>query len=70
MMFIPADSPPEDRSWPEDLDAAKAQFMNEVVRIIAQGHGEIARLESGALELRLVTGEIFRLGEHSLMRIV
>jgi hypothetical protein len=70
VMFIPAESPSEDRAWPEDLDAAKALFMNEVARLVAQGHGELARLESGTLELRLVTGEIFHLGERSLMRIV
>jgi hypothetical protein len=69
MMFTPATSQSENRSWPEDLDAAKALFMVEVARIIAEGHGEIARLESGTLELRLATGEIFRLGEQSITRI-
>ena len=49
----------------------KARFftLSEVARIIAEGHGEIARLESGTLELRLATGEIFRLGEQSITRI-
>jgi hypothetical protein len=34
MMFIPAACPLEDRSWPEDVDAAKAMFMTEVARIV------------------------------------
>jgi hypothetical protein len=59
----------EDRSWPEDVDAAKALFMAKVARIVEDGRGEIARLDSGTLELRLVTGEIFHLGEQSVTRI-
>lgn len=69
MMFIPAAGPLEDRSWPEDVDAAKALFMAKVARIVEDGRGEIARLDSGTLELRLVTGEIFHLGEQSVTRI-
>ena len=70
MMFIPVASPLEDRSWPEDVDAAKALFMTEVAHIVEEGRGEIARLESGTLELRLATGEIYHLGEQSITRIV
>jgi hypothetical protein len=69
MMFIPAASQFEDRSWPEDLDAAKALFMIEVAHIVAEGRGETTRLESGALEFRLATGEIYHLGERSITRI-
>jgi hypothetical protein len=68
MMFIPVANPSEDRGWPEDVDAAKALFMTEVARIVAEGRGELARLESGTLELRLATGEIFHLGEQSVTR--
>jgi hypothetical protein len=69
MILIPAASPLEDRSWPEDLDTAKALFMVEVARIVEEGRGKVATLESGALELRLANGEIFHLGEQSVTRI-
>ena len=70
MIFIPGANPSEDRGWPEDGDAAKAMFMTEVARIVEEGRGELASLESGTLELRLATGEIFQLGEQSITRIV
>jgi hypothetical protein len=69
MMFIPAACPLEDRSWPEDVDAAKAMFMTEVACIVADGRGDITKLNSVTLELRLATGEIFHLGEQSVTRI-
>jgi hypothetical protein len=70
MMFIPVANPSEDRGWPEDMDAAKALFMTEVARIVEKGRGELERLESGTLELRLTTGEIYQLGEQSITRIL
>jgi hypothetical protein len=69
MVFIPATSRSEDRSWPKGVDVAKALFMAEIAHIVAEGLGEIARLESGTVELRLVTGQIFHLGEQSVTRI-
>jgi hypothetical protein len=69
MMFIPAACPLEDRSWPENVDAAKAMFMTEVARIVADGRGDITKLNSVTLELRLATGEIFHLGEQTVTRI-
>jgi hypothetical protein len=69
MVFIPATNQSEDRSWPEGVDVAKALFMAEIDHIVAEGLGEIVRLESGTLELRLVTGQIFHLGEQSVTRI-
>jgi hypothetical protein len=50
--------------------AAKALFMTEVAHIIGEGRGEITRLESGILEFRLGTGEIYHLGDWSITRIV
>jgi hypothetical protein len=41
------------------MDAAKAMFMTEVARIVADGRGDITKLNSVTLELRLATGEIF-----------
>jgi hypothetical protein len=70
MMFISTASRSEERHWPEDLDAAKALFMEEVARIVAEGRGELARLKAGTLELRLETGAIYHLGEHSITRVV
>jgi hypothetical protein len=69
MIFIPAASPLEDGGWPEDLDTAKALFMIEVARIVEEGRGKVATLESGAVEFRPATGEIYHLGECSITRI-
>ena len=68
-MMLTVANPSEDRGWPEDVDAAKALFMTEVARIVADGRGDITKLNSVTLELRLVTGEIFHLGEQSVTRI-
>ena len=48
---------------------AKAVVMVALARIVDEGGGVIATLESGALELRLATGEIFHLGEGMVTRI-
>jgi hypothetical protein len=70
MTLIPAAPQFENRSRPEDVAAAKALFMTEVAHIIGEGRGEITRLESGILEFRLGTGEIYHLGDWSITRIV
>jgi hypothetical protein len=70
MTFMPAARQFKDRSWSEDVAAAKALFMTEVAHIIGEGRGEITRLESGILKFRLATGEIYHLGEWSITRIV
>jgi hypothetical protein len=67
---MPAISQLEDRTWPEDSDAAKTMFMTEVTRLVEEGRGDLVKLESGTLELRLTTGEIYHLGERSITRIV
>ena len=67
MMFIPVANP---SGWPEDADAAKALCMTGVACLVEEGLGELATLESGSLELRLATGEIYQLGEQSITRIV
>jgi hypothetical protein len=69
MMCVPAPCPLEDRRWPRDVDAAKAMFMTEVARIVADGRGDITKRNSVTIELRLATGEIFHLGEQSVTRI-
>ena len=53
----------------EDPDVAKALVMAELARIVEEGAAVIATLESGTIELRLGTGEVFRLGETAVTRI-
>jgi hypothetical protein len=60
---------PEGRGRPEEPDVAKALVMAELARIVEEGGAIIATLESGTLELRLATGEIFHLGEGTVTRI-
>jgi hypothetical protein len=60
---------PEDGGRPKDSDAAKALVMAELARIVEAGGAVMATLESGTLELRLATGEIFHLGEETVTRI-
>jgi hypothetical protein len=69
MTFIPAANLSDNENWPEDVDVAKALFMTEVARIVDEGDGMLTQLESGMFELRLATGQIFRLGEHSVTRV-
>ena len=59
----------EDGSGPEDLDVAKALVMAELARFIEEGSAVTVMLESGALELRFATGEVFHLGEETVTRI-
>ena len=44
-------------------------WQAELARIVEEGAAVIATLESGTIELRLVTGEVFRLGETAVTRI-
>ena len=53
----------------EDPDVAKALVMAELARIVEEGGAVIATLESGTIELRLATGEVFHLGEKVVTRI-
>jgi hypothetical protein len=54
---------------PKDPDVAKTLVMAALARIVEEGGAVIAMLESGTLELRLETGEIFHLGEGTVTRI-
>ena len=42
----------------------------EVARIVEEGHAVLATLESGTLELRFATGEIYHLDKETITRIV
>ena len=48
---------------------AKAIVMAEVARRVEEGDAVIVALESGTLELRLTTGEVFHLAEETIRRI-
>ena len=43
--------------------------MAELARIVEEGAAVIATLESGTIELRLATGEVFRFGETAVTRM-
>ena len=59
----------QDGAWPEHPDVAKALVMAALASIVEEGSAVIATLESGTLQLRLATGEIFQLGEGKVTRI-
>ena len=54
---------------PGEEALAKAIVMIGIARLVEDGHASVARLESGGLELRFTTGEIFHLGEEAVTRI-
>ena len=56
-------------SAPENPDVAKTLVMAELARIVEEGAAVIATLESGTIELRLATGEVFHLGDKVVTRI-
>jgi hypothetical protein len=54
---------------PEDPDVAKTLVMAELARVVEEGAAVMVTLESGTLELRLATGEVFHLGERAITRV-
>ncbi len=69
MMLIHTLTPAEEAGWKLAPDMAKALVMAAVARIVEAGNAAIVVLESGTIELRLVTDEIFHLGERTVTRI-
>jgi len=59
----------DEESALENADVAKALVMAELARIVEEGAAVIATLGCGTIELRLGTGEVFRLGETVVTRI-
>jgi hypothetical protein len=51
-------------------DPAKAAVMTSVERLVRDGLAWCSELDSGALELTLLTGEVFHLGRTSVTRII
>jgi hypothetical protein len=52
-----------------DDEAAKVLVMAQVARIVEEGRAAMTQLESGLLELRFTTGEVFHLGDDGITRI-
>jgi hypothetical protein len=69
MTLVPALYRAADGSRPDKSNAAKALVMAELARIVEEGGAVTATLESGTLEFRLATGEIYHLGEETVTRI-
>jgi hypothetical protein len=53
----------------EQPEEARALVLAELARIVSESGGITTTLESGTLELRLATGEIFHLGTETVTRI-
>jgi hypothetical protein len=60
----------EQGAQPADEETAKAFVMAEIARVVEKGHAAMTRLESGAVELRFATGELFHLSTEGITRIV
>jgi hypothetical protein len=52
-----------------DDETAKALVMAQIARIVEDGRAAITLLESGVLELRFTSGEVFHLGDEGITRI-
>jgi hypothetical protein len=50
-------------------DVEKALVMAAVAPAVAAGGAAIVTLESGAIELRVATGEVFLLGDEAVTRV-
>ena len=50
-------------------DAAKALVMSSIAELVNRGCAQWSTLESGDVELRLPSGEIFVLGDQTVTRI-
>ena len=69
MTFILAVNPGEEATRSGDADMSKAIVMAAIAILVEDGHASVARPESGRLELRFATGEIFHLGEEAVTKI-
>ncbi len=57
----------EDFGEPES--SAMACVIAEIVHIVGESRGSMKRQDSGVMELRLATGEIFHLGTETVTRV-
>jgi hypothetical protein len=69
MTFIAALNSGEETAQSGDADVVRAIVIAEITRLVEDGDAVLVPLESGRLELRLATGEVFHLGEESVTRV-
>jgi hypothetical protein len=53
----------------ESQDPVTAFVIAELLHIAGEHHASISRLESGEVEIRFPTGEIFHLGKETITRV-
>ena len=58
-----------DASEEEEECRAKAYALQCIANLVEEGLAQLAHTADGASELRLVTGEVYRLGANTLRRI-
>jgi hypothetical protein len=63
-------SQPRDDAAARRRAHAKSQVMAAIGELVDDGKAEWDRTASGEIELRLLTGEVFLLGEVSVFRLV
>jgi putative component of toxin-antitoxin plasmid stabilization module len=49
--------------------SAMARVIAEFVHIVGENRGSMKRLDSGVMELRLETGEVFHLSKETVTRV-
>jgi hypothetical protein len=60
---------PENFDEPEEADWAVALVISELVRVVDEDRASMRQLESGAIEFRLLTGEVFHLDDETITRV-
>jgi hypothetical protein len=53
-----------------DADGAKALVISHIGQLVSDGYAEWSLLDSGDVELRFLSGEIFLLADTSITRIL
>jgi hypothetical protein len=53
-----------------EADPAKALVMSHIGQLVTDGYAEWRLLDNGEVELRFLSGEIFRLADNSITRII
>ena len=69
MTFILAVNPRKEAARSGDADTSKAIVMAAIAILVEDGHASVTRPESGMLELRFATGEIFHFGKEAVTKI-
>ena len=67
-MRMPVSDPLRPGAW-LGSSAAKALVLAEIAHLVELGLAAASTLESGMIEVRFVTGEIFHLGQDHVCRV-